>query len=319
MINIGEILLLLVPLVLPMGLGTIFRSIKLFNNAESDALRKFVVRVSIPFLILKNMYNADMASLGQFLPLVTAYFLLTLLYTVSARFLSPLIPGTPVQQNTLAFSIMMGNYAFLGWGVVHSFFGEPALVRAVLFTTFAWPSFLFCGFWLIHQREKEREKKGEISFWMLLVKNASVPLLSVAVGLGLNVLKIKIPGAIWVQVENFAAFTIPMILFTIGLNFSFRMPVSKLKLILVSSVSRLVGGFCLGLIVVLILNVLLPIDLVSRKVILIQSVMPTATFSFFFTGYIEMDNELLSGIIGFSTLLSLLTLPLWYIFVEYLL
>ena len=60
------------------------------------------------------------------------------------------------------------------------------------------------------------------------------------------------------------------------------------------------------------------LDVLSRQVILLQAVMPTATMATFFGEYVHVDEELLSGIIAVSTLLSFFTLPLWVMVIRVL-
>jgi predicted permease len=240
-----DIPILLLPLVLPMALGYFFRKVKVFDNRGADVLQTFVVKVSVPFLIFKNLYKADMRSLGQFFPLVAAYFLLMVLFTLAAYIAAPHVSPDKKKQNAFGFSLIMGNYAFLGWGVVYLFYGDDALTRGVLFTLMFWPFFLSCGFWLVHQRQPERT--GSLGSSMaVLLKNAAVPVLASALGVGMNVLKAPLPVVVWDLVRQFASFTIPLILFTIGLNFKIRMPTSHFKVIASATFVRLVMGFGFG-------------------------------------------------------------------------
>jgi predicted permease len=313
--HISDIPVMMLPLLLPVVLGYFFRKIRVFDEKENDTLRKFVIKVSVPFLIFKSLYNADIRSLGQFLPLACAYFLLAVLYTLSAYFIAPFISSSHPKQNAFAFSIIIGNYAFLGWGVVYIFYGEEALTRAVFFTTPFWPVFLLCGFWMVHRRSQEK-KDVSGSFLPVLIKNASVPIITAVLGIMMNVLHVPVPAVFQKVIDQFAALTIPMILFTIGLSLKLRMPVTNLKVILTASLYRLIAGFGLGLAVVSLLHLVFAIDTLTWKIILIEAPMPAAALGVFFIQYIDIDKELMSGIIAFSTLISLITIPIWYYVVE---
>jgi malate permease and related proteins len=309
--NIMDIPLLLLPLVLPMVLGYVFRMLRIFDQKDSDTLRKFIVKVSVPFLIFQNLYKANIHSLGQIVPMASAYFLLTFLFTSTAYFLAPYVSPHYKKQNAFAFSIIMGNCAFLGWGVSYLFYGEQALTRAVFFTIPFWPTFLLFGFWLVHKRSHEKKNTPYV-FRQLLIKNVSPLLLITAVSIAMNLFKVPIPVPAWNLIEQFASFTIPMILFLIGLSFEFKMPWANLKIVSIASFIRLIVGFGFGIIVLFFLRLLLPVDILSQKVILIQSGMPAATLGVFFIQFIDIDRELMSSIIAFSTLLSLLTIPFWF-------
>lgn len=311
--NISDILMLLMLLILPMGLGYFFRAIKLFDEHETSTLRKFVVRVSVPFVIFKNLYKADVSILDQFFPAACGFFIISILFTLSGYWLSTRISTNRAQQNAFAFGVSMGNYAFLGWGVIHSFYGENAFTRAVFYTLLFWPTFLVLGFWLVHRNHTGSKV---ISFGKLLLKNASVPILSATTGILMNLARVPLPHAVWDLVEKFAAFTIPMILFCIGLNFKMMMPRSHFKVLFAASLYRLIAGFAIGLAALMAIRLLFNADLLTQKVILIESIMPTATMTIFFVDYTEIDKELLAAIIAISTLLSLATIPLWYAAVE---
>ena len=85
----SEILNTMLAILLPIALGYLLKLGRLFQESEIAALRKFVMRVALPFLIFQNLYHADVESLQQALPIVLAFSLLTALYTMAAGFVSP--------------------------------------------------------------------------------------------------------------------------------------------------------------------------------------------------------------------------------------
>ena len=138
-----------------------------------------------------------------------------------------------------------------------------------------------------------------------------MPIATAAAALALNIARVRLPATLDNFIGQFAALAIPLILFAIGQNLQLLMPAARLRLVLAASFFRLVGGFALGFAVVAALRLLFNVDVLSRQVILLQAVMPTATMATFFGEYVPLDEELLSGIIAVSTLLSFVTLPLW--------
>ena len=314
----SEILNTMLAIMLPIALGYLLKLGRIFRESEIAALRKFVMRVALPFLIFQNLYHADVESLQQALPIVLAFILMTILYTLAAGLLSPLIADGEKQRLTFAFAVFAGNYAFLGWGVIVAFFGAQALTRAVFFSMFFWPVFLTCGFFLRRCFENGTDNAEKSGFLKILVRHAGVPITVAASGLTLNILSVRLPETINSFVSQFAVLAIPMILFAIGQNLRLFMPAAQLRLVLAASFFRLVGGFALGMAVVVVLRLFFNLDILSRQVILLQAVMPTATMATFFGEYVALDEELLSGIIAVSTLLSFLTLPLWVMVIRVL-
>ncbi len=312
-----DILLLLLTVALPMVLGYITRRSKLFDETESNTLGKFVIRVSVPFLIFKSLFKADIKSLGQVFPSAAAIFLLTVLYTVGGYYLARYLADEKRVQNAVAFSVFAGNYIFLGWGVLDSFYGEPGLTRGVFFTLLAWPVFLLCGFWLCHLRNRMSSTTGaRHSFWRVLLKNALLPFVAAIMGIGFNLIKVPLPEVAWDFISKFAGITIPMILFTIGLNVKIRMPGSHIKIVLAASLYRLVFGGLLGILTVLVIGLIFPMDPLTQKVILLEAIMPAAAMTVFFTQYADIHQELQAAVITISTILSLVTIPLWYLAIE---
>jgi predicted permease len=306
-----DILNTMLAILLPIALGYLLKLGRLFKEGEIAALRKFVMRVALPFLIFQNLYNADVASLQQALPIVTAFILITVLYTLAAGLVAPWMGGDEKQRLTFAFAVFAGNYAFLGWGVIVSFFGAQALTRAVFFSMFFWPVFLTCGFFLRRRFETPQPGAARPAFLKILVRHAGMPIATAATALALNIGRVRLPATVAGFVSQFAVLAIPMILFAIGQNLSLYMPAARLRLVLAASVFRLLGGFALGLAVVALVRLVFSLDGLSRQVILLQAVMPTATMATFFGEYVSIDEELLSGVIAVSTLLSFFSLPLW--------
>jgi predicted permease len=145
-----------------------------------------------------------------------------------------------------------------------------------------------------------------------------VPIATAASAMVLNVARVRLPETLDGFIGQFAALAIPLILFAIGQNLQLFMPAARLRLVLAASLFRLAGGFALGLVVLALLRPFFNLDLLSRQVILLQAVMPTATMATFFGEYVSLDEELLSGIIAVSTLISFLTLPLWVMVIHVL-
>jgi predicted permease len=309
---------LLLALVLPTLLGWLLRRVRLFKDHEIPALRKFAMKVCVPFLIFTNLYRADVASLMQAAPLVGAFTVLAALYGLAAWGTARLVARDTRLRLTVAYSIFAGNYVFLGWSVIGSFFGPVALVRGVFFSMFFWPVILVSGFFLRHLLAGPGESGSRKSFLAILGRDAGLPLAVTATALALNLVQVRLPVVLNEFAGRFAAMAIPLILFVIGQNLRLRFPADKLRLIAAASAVRLLAGVVLGLVAVWVVRLLFPVDPLSRRVILLQSVMPTATMATFFAEHAPLDEELLSSIIAASTLLSFLTLPLWATVIRHL-
>lgn len=299
-------------ILLPIALGYALRHLRVFDETEVGGLRKFVMKVGIPFMVFNNLLRADVQSLAQAAPIIVSFALVTVLFTVAAHFTAPLVSVDPLQRAAYSCSVFAGNYAFLGWGVIASFYGEQALTRAVFFTMFFWPVFLLTGFWLDHHSKRDLDPGSRRPFLPILIRNAGVPLSASAAAILMNVLGGRLPVVLDDFVRSVAAIGVPLILFSIGLSLRVKLPRSKVRIVVLASVARLIVGFVPGLLVVVAVRMLYPLDPLSQKVVLMQAVMPTATMATFFMEYVPLDGELLSAAITFSTIASLFTLPFWF-------
>jgi len=301
----------------PIFLGWFFKQLKLFSKEDIGALRKFVIKVSVPFIIFRNLYRSNIEDVSQLLPAALAFLIISLLFGTAVFLLRKLVSSDKLTQNSFCVGSFMGNYGYLGWGVLFYFLGDAGFTRAVFFTVFFWPVFLFIGFSLSILLSGGRFDSSSIKVILkALYSNALVPVIVVILALYMNFQNITIP--IWLNksIESFASITIPAILFTVGLSFSLIIKKSHIKTIVSGTVMRLAVGMIFGITAVLITSLLFKVDTQTKKVILIESIMPTAAISPFFCDFINCDNEAVSGILTFSTLISLLTLPFWFSLIE---
>ena len=126
----GEMLKTMLALMLPIAFGYLLKQARIFKESEVAALRKFVVRVALPFLIFQNLYHADVESLQQALPIVLAFALLTALYTFAALLVSPRVTAGETQQPDLRLFGIRRQLRFPGWGVIVAFFRRQGLSPA---------------------------------------------------------------------------------------------------------------------------------------------------------------------------------------------
>jgi predicted permease len=105
-------------------------------------------------------------------------------------------------------------------------------------------------------------------------------------------------------------FTIPLMLIALGVSLG-RIEVRNLHSSLLLSLFRLLTGFGVSLGVAALLG----LEGAARGVLIVQSTMPVAVFSYLFAVRYERKPEEIAGAIFISTILSFLTLPLllWYV------
>lgn len=309
--NIIEIV---ISVLLPILFGYFLKLIKTFTADDAIILRRFIVKASVPFIIFKNLYTADIQVFSQILPNLLSFVLVSIFYTIFSNKVSKIISKDIRQSRAFSIATQFGNYGYLGWGIMFYFFAEGGFTRAVFFSMFFWPVFLILGFFMIYLESKNNFSLK--NFFDALLKNALIPIVSALLGLLFNIYKIKFHPVLKDFIFTFSSFTIPMILFTIGLDLNFNLDKKRIKIALYSSFIRLVFGILFGFIAIFLISRIFKIDELTFKVVLMETVMPTATMTAFFADFIDMDKELLASTLTLSTLLSLITLPIWYLLIQ---
>ena len=299
-------------------MGWIFKQLKLFPDNESAVLRKFVIKATVPFLIFRNLYNADTKEFTQMLPMITA-LCLTLVFSAIIVVLTRNLSSSDKKiSNSFCVGSFVGNYSYLGWGVLSYFYGETGFTRGVFFSMFFWPAVLSTGFtiiWFLSKTSSGKASKDKIIH--SLTSNAIPPVLSAFLAMAMNFYGIKIPEWLAKSIGSIANITIPAILFTVGLSLSIVLKKGTVRPVILGTFFRTVFGIIVGVAVLSIVSFCFKnVDITTKKVILMESVMPSAALSPFFADFVDSDKEVVSGIVTFSTLFSLVTLPFWYFMIE---
>ena len=302
----------------PIFLGWIFKQLRLFPDKESAVLRKFVIKVTVPFLIFRNLYNADTKEFSQMLPMITALCLTLAVSAIIVVSLRNLLSSDKTISNSFCIGSFVGNYSYLGWGVLSYFYGETGFTRGVFFSMFFWPAVLSTGFTIVWFLS--RSSSGNVSKERMikaLTSNAVLPVLSAFLAMAMNFYGVKIPAWLSQSIGSIANITIPAILFTVGLSLSVVLKKGTVRPVILGTFFRTLFGMIVGIAVLSIVSFCFKnVDITTKKVILMESVMPSAALSPFFADFVDSDKEVVSGIVTFSTLFSLVSLPFWYFVIE---
>lgn len=301
----------------PIFLGWFFKQLKIFKDPEISAIRKFVIKVTVPFIIFRNLYHADINDVSQMIPSSTAFFLMSVMFTAAVYFTRKKVSDDTSISNSFCIATFMGNYGYLGWGVLYYFYGDLGFTRAVFFTVLFWPAFLLLGFLLsVLLSGGSLNRHSAKLILSALRDNALTPIIMVALALFMNYSEIPLWPWLSKSIDSFASITIPAILFSVGVSFSFIIKKNYVKAVISGTAIRVVFGMVFGIVSYLIVSLIFNVDDITKKVILLESVMPSAAISPFFSDFIHSEKEVVSGILTFSTLVSLVTLPLWYSIIE---
>ncbi len=292
--------MLLLPIYLPIILGYLARVSGYFPTEYGPALRQFVLKIAIPLMVFINMSELDTNLLEQVLPLTLSLPVWMTLLWLIAIVLS-LMPIFRKRRFESVLTMSFFNIGYIGWAVCDVALGPEGLVRSLMFATLYWPGMFVVAFVTHLVVDKSKEGFGRA---LGAVKTAVPVLLAFSAGLILALLEVDIPPVLVAPLSTFGRMTSPLILFGVGLSVSFNANWKELALLLPL---RLVAGLATALVVVFLFPGL---DDLSRKVILIVSLMPVGASSLLIGDIMGLDEGWISGAITLSTLLALVTIPL---------
>jgi predicted permease len=276
---------------------------------EADAsMMRVVVNLLFPCLILDNILgNPAVEQLGNVIlaPLVGAG---TALLGFGLCWLAAPIFGVrdPVARRTFAFTVGLYNYGYIALPLIQKLFPAPTvgilLVHNVGVETALWTA----GLALI----SGGAAGGETSRWRRIL---NVPTLAILTALTLHFLGARwwMPGVALSAVHSVGAAAIPMGLILTGATFCDQVRFLSWK----NSVADSIGAALLRLgvlpVCMLALARWLPCPIELRHVMVIQAAMPCAVVPVLLAKHYGGEPALALRIILVTSVLGLLTVPMW--------
>jgi predicted permease len=280
-----------VPVFILIAIGFFFAR---YKKISLDPITEIVVYLGAPCLVFtslatKPLFATDIAViLAGAIGIIAGVGLLIWLYARLTGFSSP----------GFTLPVLFLNAGNMGIPLALFAFGEPGLQRATLFYVIITLIHNSLGLYLLGGRGGA----GEIF---------RLPLIYAAVlGLAFNLAKITIPEPIFQPLSLLGLSVIPLMLVSLGYRL-YSMQSLTWGHSFAGAFIRVVGGFASAYLIVTVLG----IEGINRQVILLYGSLPSAVINFMLTEKYSRDPELAASIILFSTVLSLVSVPLvlWFI------
>ena len=298
---LGQMLMLL----LMMILGYLARRQNLLDEHVNASLSKVVLNVTLPAQIITSfaMEGAELTN-GEVGAAFGLSCLIYLFYTALAVIYVRLMCLPRQDWGTYQYMIIFGNIGFMGFPVITAIFGAKALVYAVIMNIVFNLLVFSYGIKLITDGS---ETAGSFS-WRKLI---NMPLISSALTLVLFFLHIKLPTVVNTALFTLGDATTPMAMLILGCTIA-EMPLRELfdewRVYIFTAVKLL----AMPLLVFLLLQLLPGFEANSLlgKVLVVLSSVPVATNATMLSIEYGGNNKLVAQGIFFSTIFSVLTIPL---------
>ncbi len=288
-------------------LGIFIVRIRLVGPEFRAALAKFVTNVALPCIIARSIYTQSERFTGAGKVMLLA--VLSVLLLLAGGHVIYLLSGKGDLGKSARFSMAFGNFTFMGFPVVESLYGAEGLFVFTLFTVPVRPIFYSLPGILLRPAGA---KTGKLSFRELMKLIFSPPVVAVLVGLALHLGRIRLPLFLdkAVQALGSTASVLGMLLVGMGMaGISMKTLWQRRSALLIVLSKAIVCPL-----VMLGLFLLFPVDAESKKVLFIYGAVPVPSLLTAFSynnGRSEESCEEASAAVLLSTLLSVVTLPLW--------
>jgi malonate transporter and related proteins len=221
--------------------------------------------------------------------------------------------GRGVAASTMyGMTAAMTNTGFVALPILHSIYGQPAVLPAAVATVFV--AAVMFPLAVVLLESEQSEKHGRIAHPLTLMKQIVLNpmVLSTLIGLGWAIVGLPIPAPLAAYLNIFAAALTPCALFAIGLGLSVEGITSNLTASIVLTVVKLLimPLIVYGLCVATGLNPLYTIAAV------ICAAVPTAKTTFILAGEYKVEEELVAATVSITTVLSVATLLGWLYFLR---
>jgi hypothetical protein len=302
------------PLMIYMLIGVFLKRRGILNEKLNSQVNGLIVKVFLPFMMFKNIYQADLSGVsGGFglytvCGLIVAWVIFILLFRLRVK--DPARIGSMVQGS------FRSNIIIFGMAIAENLFGGEGLLEMALTSAAAVPTYNVlsvvilevCGQKARMQKAAEGPKSVHIDAKSILYGILVNKLIWGAIlGFAVNLSHVPVPSAVSTVVSGMSGVVTPLAFITLGA--SFRLSAAK------TNVRALTVVTLLKLIVLPLAFLALPIYWGWNRYLigamLLASGAPTAISSYPMAEGLGCDGELAGEIVVVTSVASILTMFLW--------
>ena len=296
--------IIIVSIIVMILIGALSKKIGLLKENDVETLNNIVLNIALPCMIFNALYTADVSLLPR-LSILTVYMLITsLIVGVLTYLLLNFLGWDRKKIWSLVIVVVLGNTGFLGYPITQGIFGNEGMIRAVFCDISTSIIFVVLSFILILIFD------GEIKVAIRKILTF-VPLWSIILGIIFNIFSIPITSVGSTVVTYLAGATIPLIMISLGLSLNFDGLRNHFKEAGLASFIKLIIYPLIALGVLSLLN----ITGFERTIGFVEAAMSSAMLGLVLAVSYKLDWELTSDCIFTSTVFSLVTIPIFLMFI----
>ena len=288
----NELLSIISPILICAGLG--FAWARKGLDYPVEFVTRAVMYIGAPCLIVSSFSKAgiDISKMAEIAAAAVVSLLVMLVIGIA------LIRLLKLETTTFLPSLLFPNIGNMGLPLCLFAFGETGLALGLIVFLLIFSLHMSLGIVLVAGKGNMAGLLKQPVIWA-----TAVAVVLVSSGLSLPV---------WLDntTSLLGGFTIPLMLITLGVSLA-DLKVIEWKHSLLFSAVRVVGGFCLGVLV----SSLFGLEGVERGVLILQSSMPVAVFNYLLAVRYQREPGEVAAMVLLSTLLAFVLLPFIVAFV----
>jgi len=273
-----------------------------------NAISSLVIQILLPLLTIAVIAKAPMTEIIWQIPITAVFVTLSCLFF--AWFIYAVLRKTIMRDMSDATmgSLIIGsawcNATYLGLPIITGIFGQELSFIPVLYDVLALTPLLWTiGVFIAGYFREDEQSHGERLQGSLKKILRLPPIYAVIIGLTLRICSIPIPD-ILLHVSEIAGKAVPPIMMiSVGMALTVPKWTSLMK-ILPGSMIRLFIGPALASLAVMVFGMQYPMG----KALIMESGMPTMVLTLALIDMHDLDAEILSHLIAFTTISSFITL-----------
>ncbi|MCL5291647.1 MAG: AEC family transporter [Actinobacteria bacterium] len=296
---VGNLVSSILAVVFLIALGYLAKRTGLLSVENRQVINDIIIYLAMPALIFRAVTQSKLDSSLLKIPLLA---IIVMLISVGAAFiLGRLLKLDRTTFGALLLVSAVGNTGYLGYPLTINLFGQGNLVRAVFFDIFGSVLFVFTVGIIIAHRYGDGKEELNISRELFTFP----PLVGLAAAFLLR--GFSLPFFVTKAIGFMADATIPLIMLSIGLSIELSHIFEQRKPLTIAALVKLIFAPLIALVGVRALG-FPPVD---GGIAILEASMPAMMFSLIIGMKYGLDVEFLPAAIIGTTLLALLTVPIW--------
>ncbi len=281
--------------------GYVMYKKRIIDDEANVRYTRLVLNISLPAQIITAFVsNQGIVPKKEVVSVFGMSVLLYLIYAVIGVLFLMATKVSEKQRGTYLFMMMFGNVGFMGFPVIEAIFGEEAMMYAVIFNVIFNLLVYSVGILMIG-------KDGLQGF--SIKKLINMPLMSALVSIVLFFADIQLPEVFMTSLDFLGKVTTPVAMLILGsvlAKLRFRELLDEWRVYVFTVIKLIILPF----IVILLFSRVFEMPRLVTGVFIVLSAMPVATNSTMLAIEYNGDIPLTSKGIFFTTVLSIVTIPL---------